>query len=586
MPADRLFFVERIRRLSPGIYAALFAVGCLSVAAWPLRDALWQGRAAGAGPDVAVTLWGMWWFSVEWMGAAWLGTSTYANYPDGVVGSILSPTTAAFWALVRPAVGPALATTATDIVYLAGWSAAVAWLGRCSGLGRPAAALAGLLALGGRYLVFAVGETSIVGITAIPVVLAVGALLAWDRERSRRWLVAYAGLTALVGLEYPYLVALPPLLGGLLALRRRSPALAVAVIAGALLAWAALKLTGRGQVDSFASLAQGMTVAVAGWEWPRGEHEFARATLRGLLLPGRVTWAVDATSSPFATGREYLGLPLLGVAAAGVWRRPARTWPFGMAAAAGIALSTGSEWFGLPAPFALLNAVAEGVVRVLTQPTRFLVLVSAALPVAAAHGLESLSARPRLVAGLIALLGVDAFAFGGPSLRLPTSELPHSTCVSALADAPAGAVILWPWDGLDGGEAGMQARMWQVVHQQPGPGRGVGSWTLLGERRGDDRLSDLGLEAAVFGEQPIGPAALYGLGYRTVMADRSVGEWAEATATASLGAPSTVCAEAAIYTLPSVSLDPAGIPRATVLPPAGWHTEERRSKRRHRPMPR
>ena len=114
----------------------------------------------------------------------------------------------------------------------------------------------------------------------------------------------------------------------------------------------------------------------------------------------------------------------------------------------------------------------------------------------------------------------------------------------------------------------------------------MGSWTLLGAHRGDDRLADLGLEAAVFDEQPIQPSALYALGYRSVVVDRAVGEWAEATATASLGAPTTVCAEAAIYTLLAVSPPAEGvaIPRATALPPAGWHTEERRSKRRHRPM--
>lgn len=558
--------------------AIAVAAGFLAAACWPLRDALMSGNAAGAGPDVAVTMWGMWWFSVEWVGAAWRGASTLANFPNGVVGGVLAPVTSSLWALFHSMLGPAWATTLTGVATLTGWCGVVAWLGRRAGLSPGAACLAGLLALEGRYLVYAVGETSVVGITALPALVAVGALFEWAANPRRRWLVLYVVGTVLGGAEFPYLAALPTIMGILLVVHRRDKYLAFPVALAVGLALLSIAAAGRGQVHDFGSLSRGMTVTVGQWQWPRAEHEFARATPLGLLVPGPVVWSLDGASTPFAKGREYLGLPLVLAAVFGAWRQPTRAAPFLVVAAVGVAFSTGSEWFGLPSPFALTNALTAKVVRLLTQPTRFLTMAAVALPIAAAFAVDWLNGKRPWGWLLGSVLVADAFCFGGLSLRLPTTELPAAACVSALSGHPRGAVVTWPWDGLDGGEASVQTRIWQVVHQQPSPGRGVGSWTLLGKERGDDMLAALGLEAAVFGEGAVDPASLHRLGYRWVVADLRAGDWVLATARASLGEPAATCEGAAVFTLAPDSATPS--PYVSIAqPPAGWHQRDRRSLR-------
>ncbi len=561
-------------RAQLGAVALLFILA----AAWPLRAALLSGKAAGAGPDVAVTMWGMWWFSEEWSGAAWSGVSTLANFPDGVIGGVLAPATSGVWALFHAALGSEWATTLTDLLSLAAWCACVAWIGRRAGLGFPAACLAGLLALEGRYLVYAVGETSVVGITAIPALVAGGALLEWAANPRRRWLVLFVLATALGGMEFPYLAALPAILGLFMLVSRRDPILAFAVFVALGLGVLAIAAAGRGQVQDFGSLAQGMHVTVGRWQWPRGEHEFARSMPLGLLLPGSVAWSLDGTSTPFATGREYLGLPLVAAALLGAWCQPRRAGPFLVVAAVGVALSTGSEWFGFPSPFAMINALTGKLVRVLTQPTRFLPMASLGLPIAAAFAIERLNTTRPWGWVLGSVLVADGLCFGGLSLRLPTTELPDATCVSALSKEPRGAVVAWPWDGLDGGEASIQTRRWQLLHQQPGPSRGVGSWTRVGTVAGDDQLAALGLEAAVFGAGPVDPAALHRLGYRWVVADLGAGDWVLATARASLGEPAATCEGAAVFTLAPDSATPSPYV-STAQPPTDWHQHDRRSRR-------
>ena len=177
------------------------------------------------------------------------------------------------------------------------------------------------------------------------------------------------------------------------------------------------------------------------------------------------------------------------------------------------------------------------------------------------------------------MLLADAFAFGGLSLKLPTMELPSATCVAALREQPGGAVALWPWDGLDGGEASIQQREWQLLHGHPSPGRGVGSWTLLGTVPGSRQLAKLGLEQAVFGERPVEPGRLAALGYGWVVADLSAGDWVGATARASLGEPAVTCEGAEVYVLSPQMTVPTPY-RVTLRPPRAWHALERPSLRR------
>ena len=79
---------------------------------WPLRTSLATGEIPGAGPDVLSTLWGMWWFGQEWLGAAWGGWTGLANggldsngRAFGAYGSVLSPLSATVWNVLEPIVG-------------------------------------------------------------------------------------------------------------------------------------------------------------------------------------------------------------------------------------------------------------------------------------------------------------------------------------------------------------------------------------------------------------------------------------------------------------------------------------------------
>ncbi len=158
------------------------------LAAVPLRAALLRGEIAGAGPDVVTTLWTMWWFQQEWTGPAWGGHSVLFNFPFGGSGAILSPITATTWALLEPLVGIGPAATLTALSQLIGFVGAVMLLAGATGLSRIRQLAAGLAALGHRYLFFAVGETSVVGITALPLVFGlIGLVRLLSGELSWRW---------------------------------------------------------------------------------------------------------------------------------------------------------------------------------------------------------------------------------------------------------------------------------------------------------------------------------------------------------------------------------------------------------------
>lgn len=543
------------------------ALGVFVLAAgWPLRDALQNGGAAGAGPDVAATLWGMWWFSEEWTGPAWRGVSTLANFPSGTIGAVLAPVTSALWALFQAGFGPETATTLTDLATLAGWCGMVAWIARLSGVGRATAALAGVLALHGRYLVYATGEASVVGITALPALAMTGALLAWRAAPRRRWLVLYVCASAILGLEYPYLAPLPPLLGALAWAERRDRKLLLSVLLATGLVVVAAAMVGRGQV-SFGSGRTADTVPLFGWHFPMAEAEPARAAWVDTLLPGPVVWSLGVADGTLAArGREYLGLTLVIAALGGAWVRPRKALPWLGAGLAGAALATGSSWGGYASPFALLNSVAAQAIRELTQPTRFLVLCSAALPVAAAHLIDHISmSRRGWAAAVSGLLLADALCFGGLSLRVPVIHLPEADCVARLAALPRTAVLTAPWDALSDGEALVHSRAWQVRHGQSGPAVGVGSWTWGEGKLGTSRLDALRVSSGMLGDEPLLTGELMATGYTHLVVDRSVGGWLETAVRGSLGPPQLECAGAAVFELAKAR--PAGQRPAVDVPP-------------------
>lgn len=521
----------------------------LLAAAWPLRDALVEGRMAGSGPDVTVTLWGMWWFSEEAMGPAWTGASTLVNYPIGAVGAVLAPVTSGLWAVLSWFCTAGTAGTWTGLIYLAGWCATVAWLARLTGVGRMAAAFAGVLALHGRYLVYALGETSIVGITALPALLSVGALLSWRLNPARRWLVLYVVASAAVGLEFPYLAPVPPLLGLLAYAERRDRRVLAAVVVATALLLGAVMITGRGQIP-FGSARIGSTVTLFGLHFPSAEDLVARARLGDQLWPRAVRWSVSGASGTLrAGGREYVGLSLLLAALAGAWVRPRQALPWLLAGLVGMILATGSSWGGHASPFALINSVAAKAVRALTQPTRYLVLTSAALPIAAAHLLDHLAVRRWVALAFGGVLLIDAIGVGGLSLTLPVSRLPEAPCVAALADLPRTAVLTLPWDALSDGDAALRSREWQTLHSQAAAVFGVGSWTLGEGGLATSLLDDLKVGPAVVGLAPLNVHGLRELGFTYLVADLKVGEWLEGNLRDDIGAPQTVCEGAAVWNL-------------------------------------
>lgn len=495
-----------------------------AAAAWPLRDAWSEGRLVGAGPDVAVTLWAMWWFAAEWHGAVWTGVSRLVNHPFGTEGTVLAPLSSAVFAALRVALGDVGASNALGLIVLTALAGATAWTARGMGLGWTATLAAGLALLVGRYPFFALGETSVVGITAVPVVVGLGA---WVR-RKEGLLLACAGLTAL---EYPYLAPVLPGLALLRAGRERSLRWVAIALTGLFLVWLGARFIGRGQLSSFSPSLHPPLVFL-GLRYPVIEEVHARARLFDLLWPGRVVWSLDVDGSVLARGRDYLGLSLILLGLVG----GKRGLPWLGLATVGALLATGSDWGWVPGPFSWLNLVARHLARALTQPTRFLLLANLALALAAAHGIQRMG-RWKPVG--VALILADGLIGGGLSLRLPTTALPTASCVASLSGREG--VLVWPWDVRTSTVASLQTRFWQMQHGQPGATFGVGSWSLVGGQRALDVLREQGVSEML----PVPIARLLELHYDTVVVDRRE----QARAPLGLGRPKVTCEGADVYFL-------------------------------------
>lgn len=514
-------------RLAPALPLLLLLI--------PFRDALRTGEAAGAGPDVVTTLWTMWWFQQEWTGPAWGGHSVLFNFPFGGDGAILSPITAVTWALAEPLMGPAAATTFTDLTQLGAFTAAVMLLGRAVGLSRLGVLVAGLAVIAQRYPIYAIGETSVVGITALPVPVGLLAMLRiCGGDRRRRWVALAAGCVVLQALESPYLAPVLPAAGLILlwpGLGRR----ALGLSADGPHPWRRLLVAvgvGFLGVIGIGLLHRGATFAYEGTEpygavgwgsalWQVIERPWSRATIGHLLWPGPVQWSTEIGGSIHAQGRDYLALSGVLLAILGAAMRPARAALFAALAAVGFALSTGSDWFGAPGPFALLNAITLRVARGLTQPTRYLMLVAIGVPIAAGWGAMVLAKRWRPV-GLMAagVVLIDGLMWGGTSLQLPTMTVPAGPCLDWLDDREGGALV-WPWDGVDDEWMGatLVSRTYQVAHGRPGATVGTGSWPLDGKLFPGHTLRAMGWKDQVNGTGTLDLQTLADWGYRWMLVD-------------------------------------------------------------------
>lgn len=542
--------------------ALLILMACL-LTTWPLRAGLFSGEMVGAGPDVNTTLWTMWWYQQEWTGAAWGGHSDLFNFPMGGAGAILSPITASTWAILEPKFGPNAAGTWTTFSQIACFSMAMVWLARETGLSWAASSVTLLAVFCQRYLIYAPGETSVVGISALPIPIGLIALLRLQKGSPQRfWFALAVFCMALQPLENPYLT---PVLPGVALLMLIKPIgrqrLGLTLLAG-LVAIVAAGLIHKGATTlAYESTRPSSFVGFGSWLWPAVERPWAAAHFSWLFWPPETIWSEQAHLSVYAQGREYLGLSVLILSAIGAWSFPKKTLPWIGFGLIGVLLALGSNIGGLPGPFAFLNAVCARLVRVLTQPTRFLILSTIGFSLAAAWGYESLRRRSTLL-GIAAgaLLSLDALFLGGLSLKLPTMHVPNSDCVVSLQDQP-GAVLVWPWDGADhmNAEAASKSRLLQVAHSRPGATIGTGSWPLTGRVFPGDFLRSMNwVEGFSGGTGQIDLKALADLGFQWMLVDMSAPKKLLGDPDGLFGEPVKTCPSYRVYRMPTQSADVRG----------------------------
>ena len=526
-----------------------------ALAAWPMRSGLFYGKMVGAGPDVATTLWTMWWFQAEWAGAAWGGESYLFNFPWGGSGAILSPITAVTWALSEPIIGPARAgaLTSWSQVWLFGLS--LYWLAREVGLTRASSSIVILATFTQRYLFFGVGETSVVGITALPIVIGLVALIKLSKcKRISLWVLIAATCMALQPLENPYLTPVLPGVALLLLVRREGRKATLISLLVGIVAMIVVGGIHQGATTlAYESTRPDSYVGFGSLQWPAIERPWARAPVTWMLFPPETIWSTGTDQSIWAQGREYLGLSVIALAALGVKKYKTRALPWLGFGLIGIVFATGSDWFGLPGPFAFLNAICIRLVRALTQPTRYLVLSNIGLAIAAGWGFQWILEKRRHWANRIALFMIaDAFLLGGLSLKLPDMTIPTPSCLDILEDE-RGGVLVWPWDGADQvhPDATVESRMMQVAHGKPGATIGTGSWPLTGRVFPGHLLRRAGWEEGFSGGTGhMDLVTVSNWGYRWVVADLTAPPEILGEPNEFFGEPYASCNGASIHEMP------------------------------------
>ncbi len=546
----------------------VLAILLLGVALWPLRQALVTNAVPGAGPDVVSTFWGMWWFQQEWASGAWSGWTGLVNHPHGAFGTVLSPSSAVSWALLEPIAGAARAASLTAALQLWAFSLATGWLAGVAGADRWGQVAAALSVFVGRYLIFGLGEGSIVAVAALPIPLGLGAIiLTLHGERRRLAALAGAACIAWTALENPYLAPVLPGLAGLAWVRellrargprgdrRRWARLTGLLVLGTLGVLGIAEIFGRSASPDYPREVAGQTVTWLGQRWDVVDLPWARATPSEWWQPGAVRWTTDATAGVSAGGGRTLGLGvwlLAGIAL--ISRTRASLAPWGLALV-GLALSVGSLLGQMAAPFLVLNGVMDAIARPLTQPTRFLILPVVGLAVCAGLGVTGLRARLGAAAGLAGpvmggLLLAESLWIGGLSLALPTTPLAPLPCAADLKqralDAPEEhGVLFWPWDAQDG-EPGL-AQLLQVRHGLPAPHRGIASW-MLHEGPVIAELRTAGLANRPTPRR-LKRGLLRGLGYRWLLVDTASDPKGARWVARQLRAEPEVCGELALYDL-------------------------------------
>ena len=491
-------------------WAGFAAIALL--AAWPLRDGLLLGEVVGAGPDVASTLWGMWWFQQTLL--LFGGASELSNFPYGSDGMVLTPSSALLWALAEPLVGVGRAAALSAWLQVAGLALGCMFLARQAGCSAGAVFAAGLSPLAARHMFFGIGEGSLVAVAALPLPLGLAALVSAARAEGGWLAAACAGACmAWCAIENPYLAPVLPGLCLLLALFRgeeggRGRLLAASAIGAAGVLFVASAF-GRVANPDYPTEVAGQLLTLGGRQWSVVDLPWARLGPLEPFVPSELSWTLDDTTATAAGGGNYLGISVLALAFYGAARSSVARWwlLFGIA---GAALAFGSVQGGFAGPFLALNAVMEAIARPLTQPTRYVALTLVGVSVAAGLGFHASRSRAWVPACLAAALLADAFMLGGLSLKPPNTSMPSLACSRSYE----GPVLVWPWDARDMDMS--RSLLFQIAHGQPAAHTGIASWGLRGGKRFIDELRGAGFRE---GSARLNQRKLYDSGFRWVIAE-------------------------------------------------------------------
>ena len=478
----------------------------------------------GAGPDVVSSVWAMWWFQQEWGAGAWGAHSTVFNFPWGGQGAILSPLSAVVWSLLDSILGPAWATTMTTWLTLVATMVGLVYLGQAFRLNKIALGAMALMCLVPRYIVFTLGETGVVGVAIVPLLVGLSLIVRLNRTSSYTvWFVLLL-MMGLQGVENPYLAPLLPV-ALVVQIIRMGKWKWLWFLLGGVATMAAVVLLFRGASGDYESVRPSSYTQIFGLYFPAIERPWARTEVINLFTPLSVLWPAGSMDSIHIQGREYLGVSGLLI---GLWGlSDKKLWVWIVLALGGLLLVTGSDWGGRPSLFGLLNSIADGLVRPFTQPSRYFVLYTVGMGVVVGSVVHRLG---RYGMFAFALLLCDAVILGGLSLRMPTTPIPESECI--LATEFDGPVLVWPWDGSDDQwfDSSLRSRLFQLQHEQSGATIATGSWDLEGTVFPGKRLRDIGWRKAMDRQGTLNVSQLYNWGYRYVIVDETAGRVLSKTA--------------------------------------------------------
>jgi hypothetical protein len=105
-------------------------------------------------------------------------------------------------------------------------------------------------------------------------------------------------------------------------------------------------------------------------------------------------------------------------------------------------------------------------------------------------------------------------------MRIPTTPIPESVCIREISQKD-GAVLLWPWDGMDDErkDATLISRWLQISHERPAATIGTGSWPLVQEYFPGYHLRKLGWKEFANGTGTLDLKELYKQGFRWIVVD-------------------------------------------------------------------